>query len=517
MYTINSDATADANLTISGTTTNKRVVVASGATATVTLNGASIDQGGKLDASGSVFSISAGASVTLKLQGNNTIKSGSNSDGRTGYAGLNVPENATLTIQSATGDGTGTEGSLTANGGAYSAGIGGGRYGNGENITINGGIVNATGGGDAAGIGCGHSGSGGTITINGGTVKATGGDGGAGIGSGRYGNGGNITINGGIVNATGESGAAGIGGGQYGTSGNITITGGTVIAKARNDAGSIGNSHGYSGGSTTIQGGTVIGIGGQIGMGNTDTTAITNHPIILAPGGIKGLTADDDSRANGILVGSDVSIDTSTTPITVTINADMTIPSGATFTVPSGVKVVVTNEKTLTIAGGGTIEIEGGGTVDVFGTLENNGTISIADDQCGVIEPGGSLIGSGIITGSGKFNGSDVSDLSTQSITSTSITINPVTLLSTTVQSIEYAINTSSTLPTSGWQTGTTFTSLNSGTTYYIFARSIGSTIHKAGTAKVLQVTTSPKQIMASIDFANEKLENGTVTDENAQ
>ncbi len=83
------------------------------------------------------------------------------------------------------------------------AGIGGGDYAAGGEVTVNGGTVYATGGNGGAGIGGGYYGAGGKVTINGGTVNATGGNFGAGIGGSMGGAGGEVTVNGGTVNATG--------------------------------------------------------------------------------------------------------------------------------------------------------------------------------------------------------------------------------------------------------------------------------------------------------------------------
>ena len=151
---------------------------------------------------------------------------------------------------------TNQTGELTANGGDYCAGIGGGNRGFGSDITINGGTVNATGGEQGAGIGGGTYGFGSHITINGGTVNATGGDGGAGIGGGhgyvpgvsmddggKTGAGYNILIFGGTVNATGGGGGAGIGGGCFANGSNISIYGGTVTASGGDDADAIGGGH----------------------------------------------------------------------------------------------------------------------------------------------------------------------------------------------------------------------------------------------------------------------------------
>ena len=95
-------------------------------------------------------------------------------------AGINVTSDKALVI---TGQSGGT-GVLIANGGNGGAGIGGGSWGNGANVTINGGTVTATGGEHGAGIGGGISGPGGTVAINGGTVTATSDDSAVAIGAG---------------------------------------------------------------------------------------------------------------------------------------------------------------------------------------------------------------------------------------------------------------------------------------------------------------------------------------------
>ena len=204
------------------------------------------DQKGK-----AALSVQGKGNVEIELDGNNELKSGTQS------AGLEKTSTGTLTLK----DDNNEAGSLTATGGFNSAGIGGGREGKGENITITGGTVNATGNEDGAGIGGGSSGSGENITITGGTVNATG-DGGAGIGGGNGGDGKNITITGGTVEATGYFGSTGIGGGNGSDGENITITGGTVTAAGGEFAAGIGGSNGGSGNNITIKGGTVTATGG---------------------------------------------------------------------------------------------------------------------------------------------------------------------------------------------------------------------------------------------------------------
>ncbi len=137
-------------------------------------------------------------------------------------------------------------GRIIANGGNKAAGIGGGASGLGSNITINGGIVTARGGRNAAGIGGGNCNVGSDITINGGIVTARGGRNAAGIGGGNCNVGSDITINGGIVTALGGNAAAGIGGGKERGATNITINGGKIMAKGGDeDAGySVGDAIG---------------------------------------------------------------------------------------------------------------------------------------------------------------------------------------------------------------------------------------------------------------------------------
>ena len=151
--------------------------------------------------------------VNLNVEGTNTVSSGSN------YAGVEKANAGNLTIGSESGSGE-----LTANGGEYGAGIGGGWYGNGSDITISGGEVTANGGRFAAGIGGGWSGNGSDITISGGEVTANGGEAGAGIGGGYLHSGNDITISGGEVNATGGTTGAGIGGGFNGDASDIAIS-----------------------------------------------------------------------------------------------------------------------------------------------------------------------------------------------------------------------------------------------------------------------------------------------------
>ena len=180
-------------------------------TASVTLSGADIDVSGKGKAA---VSTNGEGNVSIELDGENTLKSATN------HAGLEKNNGGSLTIADED-----KNGKLTAEGGIYGAGIGGGYEGEGSNIAITGGEVEATGGIGGAGIGGGKNGAGSSIAITGGEVKATGGKYGAGVGGGLSGNGNHITITGGEVKATGGLNGAGIGGGLWGKGKDITISG----------------------------------------------------------------------------------------------------------------------------------------------------------------------------------------------------------------------------------------------------------------------------------------------------
>jgi formylglycine-generating enzyme required for sulfatase activity len=83
----------------------------------------------------------------------------------------------------------------------------------------------------------------------------------------------------------------------------------------------------------------------------------------------------------------------------------------------------------------------------------------------------------------------------TLSVTSSSITINAVSVPGNG-QIVEYAINTTNTVPSSGWQDNIVFNGLNACNVYYIFARSKENTNYNAGTPSVsLQIITSVEMV----------------------
>ena len=254
-------------------------------TANVTLDNVNIDASDTGKAA-----IHTEGNVTLELDGDNTLTGGE------GHAALekysSSDKDYTLTLQDET-TGDGKTGSLTANGGAGGAGIGGtvtdGGFAN--KITITGGSNSGSGRTYCgAGIGGGAYGKGNNINITGGTVNATGGEGnssyhfgGAGIGGGDGAGCSDITISGGTVTASSEDGAAGIGGGRWAGAGTadsvgVTITNGTVNANGGAGAAGIGdgaNNVSDVGSVISITGGTVTANGGAgeaagIGSGEND-------------------------------------------------------------------------------------------------------------------------------------------------------------------------------------------------------------------------------------------------------
>ena len=191
------------------------------------------------------LSVQGKGNVEIELDGNNELKSGVQ---RAGLEKNTSTSTGTLTLKD---DKEAGSGSLKATGGKYGAGIGGGNYGSGENITITGGRVNATGGWGSAGIGGGNYGrgnygSGKNITIKGGTVTAKGGDCGAGIGGGNGGIGENINITSCAEHASALPSRYRIGGGGGGEGSNVTVSGAAQVTATT------GKSDGYYGAGATI-------------------------------------------------------------------------------------------------------------------------------------------------------------------------------------------------------------------------------------------------------------------------
>lgn len=184
-------------------------------------------------------------------------------------------------IGGATGGGNATNITITGNadvsaaGGYYAAGIGGGEDGNATNIIISGNakVAAAGAGSGGAGIGGGDFGTGSVLITDHADVTAYGGNQGAGIGGGAS-CGGSVEISGNAkVTAVGANGSAGIGTGYHNAMVKpdredikVTISeNADVTAVGSNEGAAIGNGAYCWQGKTTINitGGTVTAIGGK--------------------------------------------------------------------------------------------------------------------------------------------------------------------------------------------------------------------------------------------------------------
>ena len=382
-----------------------------GKTVDVTLENVNIDA-----SSGAAVSVTGKGDTNIELNGNNTLTSSS------GYAGLEhnkTDDSGTLTIQdeknddgSAKGGASDTTGSLTANGGYHSAGIGGSDGHDGQ-ATITGGEITATGGNGGAGIGGGAGdtdavGGDGDVTISGGTITATGGSlGAAGIGGGAYGNG-TVTITGGDITAkaTGRYGA-GIGGGcgeipkdtLIGGNGTVTISGGT-ITEASGGYMAAGIGSGFQGlGTVTIEGDAVIknAQGGEAGAGIGSGTRGDSEIIIRGDAVIEN--AESSANGAGIGAGQGSLRDNISTVGKVTIEGNAKIENAKSGSGGSGIgggfigigNVIIRGNAQIGNATGGEegAGIGGGalGTGDV--TIEGNVTIENAKGGAGAAGIGG--------------------------------------------------------------------------------------------------------------------------------
>ena len=183
------------------------------------------------------MSVQGEGNTTLKLEGDNTLKSGN------GYAGVEKNDNTSSGKLTITAEDTSS--SLNAYGGNFAAGIGGGLYQSTSNLEIANGKIHAEGRMGGAGIG-------------------------GGIGGNGVGGNGEVSISGGEVTAQGGMSAAAIGGGHHG-SGDVTILDGKVTATLANNSNSvtgIGGAPDSTDKSTVrILGGVVDAVGSGYGSG----------------------------------------------------------------------------------------------------------------------------------------------------------------------------------------------------------------------------------------------------------
>ena len=189
--------------------------------------------------------------TTLKLEGNNTLKSGLT------HAGLEKDDEFSTGKLTITAEDTSS--SLSAYGGNTAAGIGGGNGQSTSKLEIANGKIHAEGRWWGAGIGGGVGGSG-KVTISGGEVTAQGGSWAAGIGSGSgCTEKSTVRILGGVVDAVGGGAGSGIGGGKGDAQGaEVEIGGGAQVTAKGGKGGTYNNGRTYGAGAA-------IGTGGDKG------------------------------------------------------------------------------------------------------------------------------------------------------------------------------------------------------------------------------------------------------------
>ena len=260
---------------------------------TVTIKDVNIDV--STDTEGkAAMSVQGEGDTTLKLEGNNTLKSG--------MARAGLEKNDDFSTGKLTITAEDTSASLNAHGGKLAAGIGGGAGQSTSKLEIANGKIHAEGGAFGAGIGGGITGSG-KVTISGGEVEAYGGKVAAGIG-GSGGGSGEVTISGDKVTAQGGLNAAGIGGSRFSTEkSTIRILGGVV------DAVGGGYGSGIGGGSGDAQGAEVeIGGGAQVtakgGKGGTFGRRTYGAGAAIGTGGDKDGKAGKEQDVNAIGEGT---------------------------------------------------------------------------------------------------------------------------------------------------------------------------------------------------------------------
>ena len=252
----------------------------------VTLKDVNIDTSSQNKAA---VSVTGSGNTTIKLDGDNALKSDTY---RSGIYG-----SGSLTISGGEND------SLTAQGGSGANGIS-----SSGSLTISGGTVTATGGNSTGIVGYGGSGiySSSGVAISGGAVTANGGDSKDGYGgNGIYSR--SVAISGGTVKAAGGNGKDGYGGNGI-SSTSTTISGGTVTAN-----GGSGNSSGGNGirsNGVTISGGAVNAAGGDGGNGKDGGYGIISNDIDLS--GSLELTAKAGSPNGKALSQNDNELDLDT-------------------------------------------------------------------------------------------------------------------------------------------------------------------------------------------------------------
>ena len=287
----------------------------------VTLKDVNIDTSSRNKAA---VSVTGSGNTTIKLDGDNALKSDSSRSGIYGSGSLTI-----------TG---GENDSLTAQGGSGANGI----YSSGS-LTISGGTVTATGGDGDNGIY-----SSGSVTISGGsTVTANGGNGTISGGNGIYSDSGDVTISGGsTVTAKGGDGGSFGGGSGISSFNRVAISGSTVTATG-GDSSSNSGGYGISSLDVAISSGTVTANGGDSKDGSGGNGIYSSSGVAISGGAVtaNGGDSKDGSGGNGIYSSSSVAI------------------SGGTVNATGG-------DSTGSDGGGGNGIYSRNGSIDLSGSLE---------------------------------------------------------------------------------------------------------------------------------------------------
>ena len=287
----------------------------------VTLKDVNIDTSSRNKAA---VSVTGSGNTTIKLDGDNALKSDSSRSGIYGSGSLTI-----------TG---GENDSLTAQGGSGANGI----YSSGS-LTISGGTVTANGGDGDNGIY-----SSGSVTISGGsTVTANGGNGTISGGNGIYSDSGDVTISGGsTVTAKGGDGGSFGGGSGISSFNRVAISGSTVTANGGNSSSNSGG-YGISSLDVAISSGTVTANGGDSKDGSGGNGIYSSSGVAISGGAVtaNGGDSKDGSGGNGIYSSSSVAI------------------SGGTVTATGG-------DSTGSDGSGGNGIYSRNGSIDLSGSLE---------------------------------------------------------------------------------------------------------------------------------------------------
>jgi hypothetical protein len=364
----------------------------------ITINGGTITAAGGENAAGI-----GGGNVAVPKNGNNDFTNHPDSDTKYDIGDAITINGGDITATGGTGGGAGIGGGyqncpssikiektrkVTATG-TYGAGIGGGCYADGKEITIrNAGTLTANVTGDGAGIGGGKMGTFGNITIESTDVDSNGGGGSAGIGSSSFATknarttvayGGDITITGGTLDSTGGNhGGAGIGAGYLSDCKNITLDGVTI---------------------KEIKGGSAgAGIGG--GFRNTYISRGKN-----------------DNCANITINNCKMSSDHNPSEYAITGGESAAGIGGGYLCLTGDIRI---SGSSLSVKGGTCSAGIGGGSLAGVGKAPNNGKITIIGSENGksgeikAVGEGGAGIGGGY---NNSYSEIDISNLNTVTAT----------------------------------------------------------------------------------------------------